>query len=694
MKKVLIFMFFALIMFGACEKGTESNEEQALLEEIAELKALLNEQKAITDVSFEGNQMTITFANGETVTTEIPSSVIPRVGDNGNWWVGDTDTGVQAKAEMPTIGTNGNWWIGDTDTGIKAQGATGAQGDAGTGIENVEYDGVTGILKITLTDGTSYEYKLFYDENLAGIKLGDLNGKYLLSEVWNGDFPFLKMLYNTDNRLTDVEYYTNVLNAPVKNFALTKTYNANGDISSQTFKEFALVDKAKQVGRTFPDLSWEDGGLIHADYGVSLSASEVISDLNIEGRENSSLSDDEFVRYLFQDGPIFSSIYFYELKQVNLYDEDTEEYIQKEIVYRKVCKDINDIAITIRKGEALVWAGQWSDYYNNFSDYNPQEYGRLAYQMTIDEFGNLNTVNGTYKSVFKRVYKAEIFEGDVNEKSDDTFTEYIAPNMEKVDNWGYLGKTYKIKFKTYNLYKAGDEIDRYELNYVYNGADFTIREDQDTMLTIKVENDRIAALVAYDEDEEGVLTEMTVLKMNYNSDGLLETISSPELEIENVVKIIYDAKRNPIEIQVNSKEFEGEGWGEALAALGLAYRTEVYDDELGMVVEKYIYPEDYTAVLKMKYDYTMKNFMNHTITASNPLFGQFNSGNAISEFIWAGHGSCFVAEYMDYNEGGYPTKFKGLLQASPIEFDDNPIEYPINGSVATTYKLKYKKIEE
>lgn len=26
----------------------------------------------------------------------------------------------------PHIGTNGNWWIGETDTGVKAQGAPGA----------------------------------------------------------------------------------------------------------------------------------------------------------------------------------------------------------------------------------------------------------------------------------------------------------------------------------------------------------------------------------------------------------------------------------------------------------------------------------------------------------------------------------------------------------------------------------------
>lgn len=56
----------------------------------------------------------------------------PHIGENGNWWIGDTDTGVPAKGpegpqgepgkdgNTPYIGENGNWWIGDTDTGVFA----------------------------------------------------------------------------------------------------------------------------------------------------------------------------------------------------------------------------------------------------------------------------------------------------------------------------------------------------------------------------------------------------------------------------------------------------------------------------------------------------------------------------------------------------------------------------------------------
>ena len=76
----------------------------------------------------------------------------PFIGENGNWWIGGTDTGVKAAGEKgekgdtgekgetgasgkdgntPFIGENGNWWIGGTDTGVKATGEKGEKGDTG-----------------------------------------------------------------------------------------------------------------------------------------------------------------------------------------------------------------------------------------------------------------------------------------------------------------------------------------------------------------------------------------------------------------------------------------------------------------------------------------------------------------------------------------------------------------------------------
>ena len=54
--------------------------------------------------------------------------ITPHIGENGNWWIGKTDTGVKAEGKdgiTPHIGANGNWWIGEDDTGVKAEGKDG-----------------------------------------------------------------------------------------------------------------------------------------------------------------------------------------------------------------------------------------------------------------------------------------------------------------------------------------------------------------------------------------------------------------------------------------------------------------------------------------------------------------------------------------------------------------------------------------
>src|ERR1035437_9748866 len=72
----------------------------------------------------------------------VQNGVTPTVGDNGNWFIGDRDTGVKASATngndglTPTIGENGNWFIGDTDTGVKAAATNGNNGITPTIGEN------------------------------------------------------------------------------------------------------------------------------------------------------------------------------------------------------------------------------------------------------------------------------------------------------------------------------------------------------------------------------------------------------------------------------------------------------------------------------------------------------------------------------------------------------------------------------
>lgn len=72
------------------------------------------------------------------------NGVTPHIGENGNWYIGDTDTGKPSRGQTgepgadgqdgytPVIGSNGNWWIGGVDTGKPSRGEDGV-GDGGSG---------------------------------------------------------------------------------------------------------------------------------------------------------------------------------------------------------------------------------------------------------------------------------------------------------------------------------------------------------------------------------------------------------------------------------------------------------------------------------------------------------------------------------------------------------------------------------
>lgn len=66
--------------------------------------------------------------------------ITPTIGPNGNWYLGEEDTGKPSRGATgaagkdgvtPHIGDNGNWYLGTTDTGKLSRGATGAKGDPG-----------------------------------------------------------------------------------------------------------------------------------------------------------------------------------------------------------------------------------------------------------------------------------------------------------------------------------------------------------------------------------------------------------------------------------------------------------------------------------------------------------------------------------------------------------------------------------
>lgn len=77
----------------------------------------------------------------------------PDIGENGNWWISGTDTGIRAEGRdglTPHVGENGHWYVGEMDTQIQAEGADGRDADAIERIyvsstEELPEDGAPGI---------------------------------------------------------------------------------------------------------------------------------------------------------------------------------------------------------------------------------------------------------------------------------------------------------------------------------------------------------------------------------------------------------------------------------------------------------------------------------------------------------------------------------------------------------------------
>lgn len=116
--------------------------------------------------------------NGEGIATMIAEGIFPHIGENGNWWFDDVDTGVPTRGPQGeqgiqgiqgiqgvpgndghtpviTIGDNGNWFIDNVDTN---KSAIGPQGNTGNGISSITKTGTSELedtYTITFTNGST-----------------------------------------------------------------------------------------------------------------------------------------------------------------------------------------------------------------------------------------------------------------------------------------------------------------------------------------------------------------------------------------------------------------------------------------------------------------------------------------------------------------------------------------------------------
>ena len=128
------------------------------LSSVTGIVSALQQNVSITNVVQTATGYQITFSNGKVINinhgkdgkdgingTNGVDGQTPTIGDNGNWWIGQTDTGVPASGQnglTPHIGDNGNWWIGQTDTGVPATSYIGGGNSDVPIISIEEYQGV------------------------------------------------------------------------------------------------------------------------------------------------------------------------------------------------------------------------------------------------------------------------------------------------------------------------------------------------------------------------------------------------------------------------------------------------------------------------------------------------------------------------------------------------------------------------
>lgn len=690
MKRIVFLLCFGIILlsiYSCNESGTGEPSMEDLQKQIADLKKQLEQNTKIKTVAFKGSEMILTFQDGSTFSTPTPSSVIPTIGANGNWWVNGEDLGEKAIAEIPVIGENGNWWVNGKDSGKSSQGSKGDTGDKGNGIANVEYDEQTGILKITLTDKTFYEFTLGVsgdgNNNVGGNKIEDLNGAFLLSKILNGDFPFAEMTYDTQNNMTGITYHENVLNVPVKKADLKRDFNSERKIIRQTLTEYAEKDVC--YNREVHNYVYIYESEQPLNTFVQMTKTQIFDELFPQGISGLEGTKEKVIEEI-GSGPFCSDNFLYTIAESN------GNFSLKKVARNNAPADCKKFLLTKENNKYYLYSGMYYDH--QWGD--PEIRSTSAYLLNdIRGTGNNSSSViatgarvGCYNPNFRMKFDAVKYTGPEDEKQGNILKDFFTPPSDQISNQtGETGK-FKVLADEYVFYKAGETIQKITFNYSYNGESYNIEDSEGNQYYVSMLNNKIAEIGAIDKDNKRI----QILSFEYNADNNISIIHAPYHGVKNIAKFTYDSRKNPIELSVNSSSLAGKGYDDLFCILGFAYRYKVYDETAGTIVEKIKYADGYTPLLKIKYNYSLKNFMNHTLTAMNPLLEGFGMNNAISEMGWAGHGSCFMLEYSDYNEGGYPTRLKGLLQISDqILTDKVDLNLPINTSIATMYKFEYQK---
>jgi len=635
MKKLLYAFILISFAFTACDSSDDGDLDD-LKKENQELREALAANSKITNVEFTEAEMILTYSNGLKLTSPIPDVLkgeagdTPRIGDNGNWWIGDVDTGVIAQGQngsdgnSPYIGDNGNWWISESDTGVAAMGKDGADGANGVGIKSITYDPATGMMTITLTNDkfTKFVVSTSSDGNLSASIMEDLNGKYVMTKAYMGDIPYAEVEYNADNQIAKVT-----------------SYSANG---YQLFKSFEVE---KEYEKGLPN-----------KIVTRRFAKEKTTKYSDEYYENSTTKEIAFNEY--------KGSFFVEEDTDGVFHVYEEAYsTEDQYVYHK------------------YYASKDSRLENEVISNGDGTYKVYRYKSVYTESSNVSYDAYYYYEVFDVCYVYDTYQSrSKSEKiSNDQFKIYYSKfgsfNIEgesTYKHFHYLALTRTIT----GFYDIGDLVSETFAELEYNSSDqlekiYESREEgaaRSAYMQNYYGAGNIVKTERYNKEDNNWVKDATYLSFEYNSQNLLaQTIQHDAEGNANVIsKIDYDKEGNPTEIFKYSGEQVDDRW--------------IIDPTTGIGHDAVVAEAGLYSFAKLEYNYTMKNFLGNTFAGLFPELYGFNFNNALKRVSISNSINAGAIEYKDFNDGGYP---------ETMQF----IGYGEDESYTGQLKIEYKKID-
>ena len=156
---------------------------------------------------------------------------VVKIGDNGNWFIDDVDTGVAASGKdgkdgkdgsEVTIGSNGNWFIDGKDTGLHAGGISAVWADKTLTIYDEKGEVIAAIDLISKLKGLAFVPEYIYD-GLGLIKVFEFT-----APANNKEFPFV-------NKNGEAKFLTN---APTE-----VTYRMDAENIDATAYDWAFINR-------------------------------------------------------------------------------------------------------------------------------------------------------------------------------------------------------------------------------------------------------------------------------------------------------------------------------------------------------------------------------------------------------------------------------------------------------------------